>query len=162
MDPLSQLKDIHLGQTYGLWPPAYGWWILISVFFMLLLVACLYLKRRHRQRLAIREALKQLKNYQQQDNWPQALNTLLKRLCISYFTNKQVAGLHQQQWLEFLTQQLPIKKQAKFAQDYRLLLEELYQRPKANLELEHYQNLCQQWIKQTLPPTKKQREVQDV
>lgn len=158
MDPLAQLKDIHLGQSYGVWPLAYGWWIAIVLVLLLLVIAVVYYKRRQQKRLAMRQALTQLKNLTPDQDWPQQLNQLLKRLSISYFPHEQVAGLHQQQWLHFLTRQLPAQKQEAFTRDYQLLLQNLYQKQPADLELAHYQQLGQQWIKGALPPGKKQRQ----
>ncbi|HAU18090.1 MAG TPA: DUF4381 domain-containing protein, partial [Marinobacter adhaerens] len=41
-DPLSQLRDIHLPETGGLWPPAPGWWVL-AILLIAVLAALVWL-----------------------------------------------------------------------------------------------------------------------
>ena len=55
MDPLAQLKDIHLPDAVGLWPLAWGWWVLLILLVLIALTAFLML-RRHRQRNRYRAA----------------------------------------------------------------------------------------------------------
>lgn len=162
MNPLEQLKDIHLSVGISQWPPAIGWWLLLLLSCGLILMTTIWLVRRYRRRLALRQALKELANLSSNNQWPQALNQLLKRAAISYFPRAQVASLHQQQWLDFLCRQLPKNKQEQFMQPFSLLIEHLYSPHSESLKLEEYKALAATWLKQALPPGKKQREVADV
>ncbi|WP_139173042.1 DUF4381 domain-containing protein [Marinobacter sp. AC-23] len=48
-DPLSQLRDIHLPQTGGFWPPAPGWWVLAFVLLVAVAILVWAVRRRHRR-----------------------------------------------------------------------------------------------------------------
>ena len=58
-DPLAQLRDIHLPEAVGWWPPAPGWWILALVLILATAFAIRYLVTR-RQRQRFRRQAKQL------------------------------------------------------------------------------------------------------
>ncbi|MFT6420574.1 MAG: hypothetical protein ACJA05_000083 [Porticoccus sp.] len=56
-DPLSQLRDIHLPDPIGWWPPAPGWWLL-ALLLLSAMTYCLWrLKKRHQDNRYRREAL---------------------------------------------------------------------------------------------------------
>ncbi len=55
-DPLAQLRDIHLPEAIGWWPPAPGWWILTLLLLVSTTFTIRYLIRRRRQRYFRREA----------------------------------------------------------------------------------------------------------
>lgn len=155
--PLEQLKDIHLPEPVSWWPPAPGWWILALLCLGLIVITVRWLIRRHRYRAAIREALAGLEQINARDkDWPQQLNSLLKRLTLSYFPRVQSAALHQQQWLEFLGSRLPDKKRTSFMHQYRPLLDSLYQNKSADLNIADYKKLVRDWIRQALPPSHKE------
>ncbi|MDN4503719.1 DUF4381 domain-containing protein [Alteromonadaceae bacterium BrNp21-10] len=161
MDPLAELKDIHLPQAVSNWPPAWGWWLL-AIFIVLLCAALIrWFVKRHQKRLAIRQALQLLKQLDKtQGDYPQQLNRLLKRLSLSYYDREQIAQLHQQAWLDFLCQQLPSKKRELFAENYQPLLNSLYSPVTNELDHQQLESTVSQWIKQVLPP--KKRSVQHV
>ena len=48
-DPLSQLRDIHLPQSGGFWPPAPGWWLLIAIAIALGILAFVLIRRKRRK-----------------------------------------------------------------------------------------------------------------
>lgn len=107
----EQLRDIHLPDTIGWWPPAPGWWLLLIL--LLAVVAGVVLWRRHRfRKLAYkREALAEWQTiharFLQDKNGAQLLadlSVLLKRTCITRYGREQTAGLAGEQWLEFLDQ----------------------------------------------------------
>jgi uncharacterized protein DUF4381 len=79
-DPLAQLRDIHLPEPVGWWPPAPGWWIIALLLFLLILFATKYLIARHRQRQFRRQAKSLLtqcwETYQQKADDHQFLETL--------------------------------------------------------------------------------------
>ena len=49
-DPLAQLRDIHLPDTGGFWPPAPGWWLLALLSLTALALAVLWWRRHLRRR----------------------------------------------------------------------------------------------------------------
>ncbi|WP_171022190.1 DUF4381 domain-containing protein [Thalassotalea litorea] len=112
MDPLEQLKDIHLPETISIWPLALGWWIIIAIFLGLIAFA----GYRYRQHLSYWQVKKQGLSYLSNDeaiSSEQALNTL-KWICLHYFSRQQVASLHGETLLRFLLTQLPTQVQPKF------------------------------------------------
>ncbi len=106
--PELELRDIHLPELPGIWPPAPGWWIVA----LLLLVICFYCGRiiiktwrRRQQKKQILALLDTLENeiQGQTDTTRLAeLSRLMKRLAITRFPNKKVSSLSGRTWLEFL------------------------------------------------------------
>ncbi|QHJ10752.1 hypothetical protein FX988_00973 [Paraglaciecola mesophila] len=131
MNPLEQLKDIHVPSQVSVWPPAYGWWLVALLCMVTVAVITLVLMKRHRFNGAKREAFTELSQISsEQTDWPIRINTLLKRVCLRYFPNEQAANLHTSQWQAFLSDQLPESKQAAFNAAFSAFQSQLY-RPDA-------------------------------
>lgn len=157
MNPLEQLKDIHLPAQVGMWPPAWGWWLVALITISIMILTLRWLIKRYRKKQAIREAIALFSQLDSQaKDYLQQLNSLLKRLCLSYFPRRNIASLHQQAWCEFLTSQLPTKKQAEFSSNYQLLLNGLYDPTASTLEHQQAGLLVKNWIKTALPPKKRE------
>jgi hypothetical protein len=100
------LRDIHLPEQPGLWPPAPGWWLLALLLIVAMIMAGargLRLWRRLRRRRAILAELEQL----QTDREPgpalaAAVSTMLKRVALSRYPRVEVAPLSGEDWLRFL------------------------------------------------------------
>ncbi|OUR65205.1 hypothetical protein A9Q73_08555 [Bermanella sp. 47_1433_sub80_T6] len=99
MNPLDQLKDIHLPADVSLWPLAWPWWILIILLVALPTLA-VYLRRKNRWR---RQALQQLNNIEiaNKNICIQQCNRLLKQVALYRF-GQPCAALSGEPWLEFL------------------------------------------------------------
>lgn len=152
-DPLAQLQDIHLPPEIGLWPPAWGWWLLAT-----LLIVCIgtliFLVRRHQTRNAYRTlALKELnrihKHYSLEQNaeYLQEVSILLRRTALSGFTSQFNASLKGGAWLEWLDQQCP-KAQQQFSKGVgEALLTGPYQK-NPEFDRAKLHKLCEIWIKE--------------
>ncbi|MCY7295869.1 DUF4381 domain-containing protein [Alteromonas sp. a30] len=157
MNPLDQLQDIHLPQAVSMWPPAYGWWLL-ALLIILTIGASVYFWLQRRQWLkAKKAALQQLKELDpESQQWPQDVNALLKRLCLSYLPHEDFARTHGKQWAQFLAQQLPAKRRDDFIQAFTPLSENLYQSQPATLNTVEVNQAIRQWIKNFKPKMKRQ------
>ncbi|MDX2314132.1 MAG: DUF4381 domain-containing protein [Gammaproteobacteria bacterium] len=109
MDPLSELRDIHLPPPPPLWPPAPGWWLLGCVLIVAAALAtrlALTRWRRGRGRRAAVRAMAELRNRyrngEARDVLTAELATLLRRAAMNRHPRVQVAGLTGRDWLEFL------------------------------------------------------------
>lgn len=122
------LEDIVLPATISWWPPAPGWWIL-TIFCLVLLVALAgLLRRRWYARAYQRQALNELKQYQQQYQQHQDLaalcrdiNRLLKRVAIARFGKAAVAHLSGNAWLDFLQHNGPPDFPLETAQQWQVV-----------------------------------------
>ncbi|HIE54750.1 MAG TPA: DUF4381 domain-containing protein [Chromatiaceae bacterium] len=108
-DPLSGLKDIHLPDPVGWWPPAPGWWLLAALLLVLLFLLGRVWRARRCGRALYDEALAELEvirsHYESRGDPQQAvrdLSRLLRRVAISRFPREEVAGLVGDDWLGFL------------------------------------------------------------
>lgn len=106
-DPLSQLRDIHLPQAGGFWPPAPGWWLVAAVTVALCGALALWLFRRHRRNrwiAAARKELSQICHSDLADNEKFAeLNRLLKRAARRRYPENHPESLFGDAWIAFLT-----------------------------------------------------------
>ncbi len=101
-----ELRDIHLPDEPGFWPPAPGWWLL----FGLLLALALWLGRlgwgqyrrlRRRQRILLE--LDRLKSAGLRGPaLISAVSALLKRVALSRYPRTEVAALTGEPWVAFL------------------------------------------------------------
>ncbi len=126
-DPLAQLRDIHLPEEIGIWPLSFGWWILIALSALTIILLSIWLFKRWRYLAPKRQAISELQNIKQdQPNWHIELNSLLKRTALSYFQQSEVASLHTQNWVTFLASQLAESKQQEFCRVMNTLQSSLY------------------------------------
>jgi hypothetical protein len=110
-DPLSRLKDLHLPEASGWWPPAPGWWLVVGILLLSPLLWHAWQKWRNRKRVPVyrRAALQELeqswRKYQADPDdaaFIQAVSALLKRVALQCYEPQQVASLSGEQWGEFL------------------------------------------------------------
>ena len=111
-DPLAQLRDLHLPEPVGLWPPAPGWYLLAGLLGLMLLAAAWSILRRRRSlghralaELGALEANSELVASPQ--TLAAAVSELLRRVALQRFERDRVASLHGAAWREFLTQTKP-------------------------------------------------------
>lgn len=114
MDPTQiPLRDLHLPEAIGWWPPAPGWWVL-AVLLAALIVYLLYRaysrwRRNALRRVALRELKRIEKDYRSGvDEIALAieLSALLRRAMLAYAPRHKIAGLTGERWLHWLDQGL--------------------------------------------------------
>ncbi|MFA5700426.1 MAG: DUF4381 domain-containing protein [Desulfuromonas sp.] len=118
VDPLAQLRDIHLPDAVSWWPPAPGWWLVAGVAGLVLVVLGWWLQKRRRsqqllqwqrrgQRLALQE-LERLRREQltSPETLVGELSVLLRRVAILHYPASNCAALLGQEWLQFLDRTL--------------------------------------------------------
>ena len=113
MDPklaaaLEGLRDIHLPPPVTIWPPAPGWWA-IAALVLLAVVALEWAVRRRRasvRRLALCELAALESRFGAQPDRVElavSLTTLLRRVALALRERAEVASLHGEPWIAFLT-----------------------------------------------------------
>lgn len=151
MNPLDQLKDIHLPDAVSAWPPSIAWWsaVLLTILTCSLLIfAGVYYRKRSR---LTRLALAELAQLQQQGCEINALHLLLKRVALASFPRQQVAALHGQQWLEFLDQQAGnnTSKFIGFMPNADAWTDNLYSAKAPTTATDMHFQTCRAWLKKT-------------
>lgn len=111
MEQSLPLRDIHLPQGIGWWPPAVGWWILLALVLLLAYIA-MRAYRYFTRTTATTQAVKLLDTLRLDDSISQIekvrqLSCLLRRLAISVDSDSEVAGLYDRAWLNYLDQSVP-------------------------------------------------------
>ena len=144
------LKDIHLPDTIGWWPPAPGWWLL-PLALILLILAVRYAYCRFTEKTAVKSAQKLLLVLRQQSLEPEQIlseiSSLLRRTAITLDSRNQVASLHGQSWLAYLDRNLP---DAPFSQGIGRYLADSHYRPVVldDIDFNALLTLCERWLKQ--------------
>ena len=137
---LAELKDIHLPAEIGLWPLAWGWWLLTALLILGLWWLTSSLLKRHRFWRVRRLALKAL-----QTGTPSAADTnrVLKQVALHYFPRHQVASFEGRRWSEFLCRQQP----ALDAASLETLLQASYRPTADDTQNARLQQLAITWLK---------------
>lgn len=143
------LRDIHLPEPIGWWPPAIGWWLL-AILIPLLIALMVWLFRRITRKTAVKTAKKillQIKQDRQRGNGEKlkALSALIRRVAISTTGRKECARLTGQRWLEFLDRSI---KGSPFSQGIgQLLANAPYQKSlPTDQEISQLTSLCDDWL----------------
>ncbi len=107
-DPLATLRDIHLPPPISWWPPAPGWFALIGLVLVLVLIV-IFITYRWQRKIALRKQIMatffQLKNdYDTNHNNAvfARLNQLLKQVALTYYPDERIANINGNAWLMFL------------------------------------------------------------
>ena len=166
MPPIEELpiRDIHLPETIGWFPPAIGWWILaivipICTFFLIVII------KRLRQKTAVKLARKLIKQLEHDDKLSDIqkvceLSGLLRRVAVSTSQkNDDVAGLTGRAWLDYLDQPL---KEASFKHGVgRCLIEAPYQQTLSpDVDLKALFQLAQSWLNAQPSTLKRHKKLQ--
>ncbi|WP_273205034.1 DUF4381 domain-containing protein [Marinobacter subterrani] len=147
-DPLSQLRDIHLPEPGGFWPPAPGWWVLALLATALLATLIWLAIRRRRRNRWLRSAGAQLAGLErsaaQEPWWFMQLNTLLKQAARERYPESHPEALTGDAWVEFLLATAPKHRIAS-----RPLVEALVEsawRPSVSTEPAQALAFARQWL----------------
>lgn len=164
------LRDIHLPDPVGWWPPAPGWWLLAVLVLAAVAYAMLlrYRSRRHRAALrAVARIAADLEAGEEPVQCVQALSTVLRRFAMTLAAGgtepaprkkawpirraaaepaEPVAGLAGARWLEYLDARWP---RADFSGAGAALAHAPYAPPSrvSREEAETLARLCTDWIK---------------
>lgn len=103
------LRDLHLPEAVGWWPPAPGWWLLLALLLAPAVYGLLSAWRAYRRNAPRRAALAELG--QLHEAWAAdhdvaalgvGISQLLRRAMLAYAPRAEVAGLTGKAWLEWL------------------------------------------------------------
>ena len=148
-DPLAQLRDIHLPEPVGWWPPAPGWWLVAIAGLVLVLLAARYIHRwlgRGRFRREARHELRVLaENRSGVDDrlLIEQLNILLRKVAIEAYGREQVAPLVGRRWLEFLNSKGDTDR---FTNGPGMVLGEGHYRPEVKADPDRLVPLLEKWL----------------
>ena len=110
---LPELRDIHLPEGVSIFPPAYGWFVILAVIFVAYLsyVLIAYLRRKSKKIYAV----KMLNNLQNDDIIGSAkqVSIILRKICL--FKYKNAVSLKARDWAEFLNNHSKTKLSLKSA-----------------------------------------------
>ena len=157
------LKDIHLAGSPDFWPPAIGWWILLSIVLFAIGALFLSVRSKLRQQAKLKKQREKLmatlKTYedrltQNPSNKTIAdVNTLLRQLAINYYPRSKVSSLTGIDWLNFLDQSGKTQGFTKGAG--RILVEAPYQSgDPENLNLDEFISLVRKWVHRLVEQSK--------
>lgn len=157
--PDLPLRDIHLPDPVGWFPPAPGWWILLLLSVAIIAYG-IWRIVKHRQRLSIYRSaiheLEQIKNNYQRDcdakALSQALSILLRRVAITVTSRGVSAGLTGEPWLDHLD---TLSREPCFNTDTGRLLIEAPYKPSADINGDALLQLCETWVKKACKPKNK-------
>ncbi|GAA4872439.1 DUF4381 domain-containing protein [Ferrimonas pelagia] len=108
MNPLDSLHDIVLPQPVDWWPLAPGWWLLAALVLLALIAGGIKLQRHWRHQRPAKLAIAQLQRLDPTaPDLATQVQALLKRAAMAYGPREQCAGLHGNQWHNYLQQLSP-------------------------------------------------------
>lgn len=145
------LRDIHLPEAAGWWPPAIGWWLLM-ILVPAILFGCYLLFKRLTRKTAVKTARKLLLALKQDNDMDgrQKLNeisALLRRVAISVNPRSECASLTGSAWLEYLDRSLEEKPFSEGSG--QILASAKYQKTLPdNLDFDDLIALCERWLKE--------------
>ena len=150
------LREIHLPESVGWWPPAPGWWLLPILLLLGLAAAwygrVLYGRRKFSAVNMARKELAEIRSRYAADrdtgHCVRSVSGLLRRLSISVFPRAQSAALTGADWLAFLRSETEEQGVEDVMPEHigRLLLEAPYRRQVAREEVESLIGFCSDWI----------------
>jgi hypothetical protein len=148
MDPLANLKTIHLPEPINNYPLAYGWWILL-VSLCIVAIWGLIKYRQHRQLCHAQKQAMQTLNENTLDT--EQLISLIKWAAMQYFPRQQIASLTGEALQDFLVSCLPVKQQQTFIERFQPALEKRYQRDEPLNNNDKLSKAVMLWLKHALP-----------
>lgn len=150
--PLDQLADIHLPDSVSWWPLAPGWWALLALLVIALIVFFIWRHRarQNRYRIAARNELEKIYgDYQTTQNAAAFLhqtNVLLRRTALTAHPGTFNASIKGDAWLIWLDSVCPEKNTPKFnSETGQQLLTASYQK-NPEVDANAIYQLAKQWL----------------
>jgi len=149
MNPLDQLRDIHLPDAVEWWPLAIGWWIVAALLLASIVALFAWRNKNKKQRILVSHAMDSLQQLEADtelntEEWLQSLSALLRRIVINLHGRKATAGLVGDQWLEYLDRHA---KNKNFSEgEGRLLATQPYQAV-SSYDRKALSGLVRNWVK---------------
>jgi hypothetical protein len=144
------LRDIHLPEAPGWWPPAIGWWLLAALLAAAIVAAVLLWQRWRADRVR-RAALAELEALAERcrstpERLPAEVSVWLRRVALSVEPRAAVAGLTGPDWLAVLDRLSP---GSTLAADWpRVLLDGPYApSPDSAVEQQRLLAACRDWTR---------------
>ena len=152
-DPLAALRDIHLPDPPGLWPPAPGWIAVACLVAVAGVAAVVIAVRRWRAGRPRREALASLRSLRDRHRAgaPEVeiameLSTLVRRVALARRPREEVAGLAGERWIAWIESGLPDPERGIGASARTALLDAPYA-PECRFDVPHALAACEHWIR---------------
>jgi len=156
MEPLAQLKDIHLPEQINNYPLSLGWWLLAVIFICTVLFIIIRIRRAKQLKQCQQQAIKQLKD-QTPDDY--ITGSVLKWAAMQYFPRDDIASLYGPKFKDFLINSLPERHQESFLTMSAATFDTLYQKNSTTNDLQQpshdFQQAALLWLKHALPPKNK-------
>ena len=153
MDPLAQLKEIHLPNQVHSYPLAPGWWILAFIVIALTILFMVKWFKAYRLAKAKRQAIKLLSKIDDnEENQSNEIMSLLKWAALQYFSRDKIAPLFGSQLQQFLKNSLPEKLQNKFIELSQSAFEHRYQIDELSQIDQTLKKAALLWLQHALPP----------
>jgi hypothetical protein len=148
-DPLSDLRDIHLPDPGGFWPPAPGWWLVAMIALLTAALLTLWLFRRYRRNRWLALARRELDRLAQSPAPDRErllqLNRLLKRAARERYPHNRPETLSGEAWVAFLKDTGPAARPETEA-IFRNLAESSW-RPDTSLTFSEAQKAANEWLR---------------
>ena len=144
MDPLANLQDIHLPEAVHSWPLAPGWWIILA---LLITAAVIVIKKIINKRRLIKNQKLALKQLQANEHLTAEQSiAILKWTCIQYFKREDVAAIHGDDLLNYLSSKLDGDKQIEFKKLAENSIRQQYRRSANTLYAQELQQAAILWV----------------
>lgn len=147
------IRDIHLPDVPGWWPPAPGWWLVLAIMIVLVVgIPWLIKKLKYQplQKIAEQEFIGIQNRYERDQDkavLAQELSILLRRVSMSYTSRQQTAGLVGSAWTDHLDS---LSGNACFTPQLNHLLSSAPYQHQPDFNAEELLSSCHSWI-HTLP-----------
>ena len=150
MNPLDQLKDIHLPSEINWWPLAIGWWLAACLVLVLLVLLVVLFKKHRKKKQHLQRGLApfdQLANNESlsSQDWLNELSILLRRIAINVHGRNDAAGLVGGDWLSYLDRSGSTNE---FSQGVGKVLAEQPYQTDVDYDRESITKLARVWVKE--------------
>ncbi|MEH6634487.1 MAG: DUF4381 domain-containing protein [Halioglobus sp.] len=149
-DPLANLHPLREPDLLGWWPMAPGWWLLIVITALCLVMLLAVAVKRYRAKAYRRQAVTQLQvlreTYladQDASQYIAAANALLKSVALRSYPRREIAASSGEQWLQFLNSST--KNTGEFDAGF---VTAAYKKDCPAMDMERLHQSAQTWIKQ--------------
>lgn len=151
MDPLAQLKDIHLPEQINNYPTAYGWWILACIIIALCIWAIRKVVKKRQLEKVKKLAIKQVSSHNLSNT---ETLSVMKWAALQYFPRDQVASLFGENLHKFYLERLSAKYHDNFSQMIESTLVNQYTNS-IDAQEGNVKQATLLWLTHALPPKSK-------